>query len=123
VRFNIFVDHLISARWPDIVIVDKVSSVITLIDVSIPADKYLTAKEEEKLSKYQDLRIEQERLWQKRTVIVPVVIGALGSISKRLKSFLELLDIESLNTYLLQKTALLGTATILRKVLQLLGCG
>ena len=121
--FNIFVDHVISARWPDIVVIDKVSSVVTLIDVSIPADKHLTVKEEEKLSKYQDLRIELERLWQKRTVMVPVVIGALGSITKRLHSFLGLLAIDSLNLYILQKTALLGTATILRKVLQLSGCG
>ena len=74
--FNIFVDHVISARQPDIVVIDKVSSVVTLIDASIPADKHLTVKEEEKLSKYQDLRIELERLWQKR--MVPLVIGALG---------------------------------------------
>ena len=121
--FNIFVDHVISARRPDIVVIDKVSSVVTLIDVSIPADKHLTVKEEEKLSKYQDLRIELGRLWQKRTVMVPVVIGALGSITKRLHSFLGLLGIDSLNLYILQKTDLLGTATILRKVLQLSGCG
>jgi len=56
------------------VIVDKVSSVITMIDISIPADKRLTAKEEEKLTKYQDLRIELERLWQKNMVMVPGVI-------------------------------------------------
>ena len=49
--------------------------------------------------------------------MVPVVIGALGSITKRLHSFLGLLGIDSLNLYILQKTALLGTATILRKVL------
>ena len=55
--------------------------------------------------------------------MVPVVIGALGSITKRLQSFLGLLGIDSLNLYILQKTALLGTATILRKVLQLSGCG
>ena len=34
-----------------------------MIDVSIPADKHLSGKEEEKLSKYQDLRVELERLW------------------------------------------------------------
>ena len=49
--FNIFAYHVISARQPDIVIVDKVSFVITMIDVSIPADKHLTAEEEEKLTK------------------------------------------------------------------------
>ena len=51
--------------------------------------------------------------------MVPVVIGALDSISKRLGSSLEILDIEALNIYILQKIAMLGTATILRKILQL----
>ena len=52
----IFVDHFISARQPDIVVIDKNSSLITLIDVSVPADKHLSNKEEKKFSKYQDLR-------------------------------------------------------------------
>ena len=60
---------------------------------------------------------------RKKTVMVPVVTGALVSITKRLKNFLEILDIKTLNVYLLQKTALLGTATALRKILQLSGCG
>ena len=121
--FNIFADHVISARRMDIIVIEKVFSVVTLINVSIPTDKHLTVKVEEKLSKYQDLRIELERLWRKRTVMVSVVIGALGYITKRFHSFLGLLGIDSLNLYILQKTALLGTATILRKVLQLSGCG
>ena len=94
-----------------------------LIVLSIPADKNISIKEDKKISKYQDLRIELERLWKKKTKMVPVVIGALGSISKRLDGFLQILDIEALNIYVLQKTALLGTATILRKILQLSGCG
>ena len=40
--FNIIVDYMTSARWPDIVIIDKVSAVITMIDVSIPADNHLS---------------------------------------------------------------------------------
>ena len=99
---------------------------MSLIDVVVPADKHISAKEEEKIIKYQDLRIELERLWKKKTTMIPIVIGALGralgSISMQLKYYLELLDISTLNVYLLQKTTLLGTATTLRKVLQLLGC-
>ena len=45
--------------------------------------------------------------------MIPIVIGALGSVTRQLKYFLELLDISSLNVYLLQKSALLGTATTL----------
>ena len=121
--FNVYVDHMISARRPDIIVIDKAALVVKLIDVSIPADKNISTKEEEKISKYQDLRIELERLWKKKTKMVAVVIGALGSISKKLDGFLQILDIEALNIYVLQKTAMLGTATILRKILQLSGCG
>ena len=48
-----------------------------------------------------------------------MVVGALGSTSKKLKKYVEELG-DVINTALLQKTALLGTARILRKVLD---CG
>ena len=48
--------------------------------------------------------------------VVPVVMGALGSITKKLNEWLEKLNI-TLTTTLLQKT-LLGTASILIKVLK-----
>ena len=47
--------------------------------------------------------------------VVPVVIGALGSIPLKLKSYLCQLDVDC-NISVLQKSALLGTAHILRKV-------
>ena len=50
-------------------------------------------------------------------VVVPVVVGALGAVSKRLDTWLDKLRI-TINTGFLQKTALLGTARILRKVLE-----
>ena len=60
--FNVYVDHMISARRPDIIVIDKSVSNAILIHVSIPSDKNISTKEEEKLSKYQDLRVELERL-------------------------------------------------------------
>ena len=49
-------------------------------------------------------------------IVVPVIFGALGSKTKKLGDWLEKLDI-TVNAALLQKTTLLGTARILRKVL------
>ena len=67
---------------------------------------------------YQDLKREVKRIWNMRSVIVvPVVIGALGSITKKLNEWLEKLEL-AVNIVLLQKTTLLGTARILRKVLE-----
>ena len=50
-------------------------------------------------------------------VVVPVVVGALGAVSERLDTWLDKLG-TTINTGFLQKTALLGTARILRKVLE-----
>ena len=49
--------------------------------------------------------------------MVPVVVGALGAVIKRLDTWLDKLGI-TIRTGLLQKTASLGTARILRKVLE-----
>ena len=50
--------------------------------------------------------------------VVPVVIGALGSVTKGFDMWIEKLEIP-LNVGVMQKTALLGTARILRKVLEM----
>ena len=58
-------------------------------------------------------------MWQLKSVkVVPIVVGALGSVSKKLQDHVGELDVEISNA-LLQKTALLGTARILRKVLDM----
>ena len=47
--------------------------------------------------------------------VVPVVIEALGSVTKEFDGWIEKLTI---NVEAMQKTAMLGTARILRKVLK-----
>lgn len=57
------------------------------------------------------------KLWNLRKVeVISVVVGALGSVSKKIGQHLEQIAIGT-RIGLLQKTALLGTARILRKVL------
>jgi len=121
--FNIYYDRIISARRPDFTIVEKSRNLVTLVDVAIPADKRILEKEQEIVTKYKDLRIELEHLWHKKTRIIPVVIGALGAISQHFHGFIKQLDLHGLNQYVLQKKAILGTATIFRKVLQLSSAG
>ena len=50
--------------------------------------------------------------------VVPVLIGALGSLTKEFDEWIEKLGIKN-NVGGMQKTALLGTARILRKVLEM----
>ena len=60
-------------------------------------------------------------MWNIRTVqVVLIVVGSLGSVTKSLDKLLAMgkLNIK-IRISLLQKTALLGTARILRKVLEL----
>ena len=79
---SIHTDREISANRPDIVLKNNQDKKCTLIDVAIPSDKNTSNKVSEKLSKYKDLEIEITRMWQMKTEIIPVVVGALGVIKK-----------------------------------------
>ena len=87
-------------------------------DITVSGDKRIELKEQEKLDNYTELRQEVKMIWNlSQVVVVPVVIGALGVTSKRLKDWLEKLNIKS-SIELLEKAALFGTATIIIQVLE-----
>ena len=74
-------------------------------------------KEREKTDKHRPLRDEIARLWSMRKVeIIPVVVGELGAVSKQFEAYVEAIGIK-MNVENAQKTALLGSARILRLVL------
>ena len=114
---NIQTDHQISARKPDLVVINKQEQTCQVIDIAVPEDTAVKAKEEEKLEKYQDLAREIQKMGSVRTQVLPVVIGALGTVPKRLESNLKRIGTNN-SIELIQKSALLGTARILRKVLE-----
>ena len=106
------------SRRPDLIVVDKHTKSASIIDIAIPGDKRILEKEREKIEKYQGLKREIRRLWNlKRIEVIPIVLGALGSVSKNLVHYISKLGIE-IDITQTQKTALLGTARILRKVLE-----
>ena len=81
--FNVQIDRTIEARRPDLILIDKIIEECKIIDVAVPGDTRVVKKEEEKIEKYRDLAIEIGRIWKKRAnTAVPIVIGALGTISK-----------------------------------------
>ena len=88
-----------------------------IVDIAVPGDTRVNTKEDEKIEKYRDLCRELERLWRVKCRVVPVVVGALGTIPTRLSAHLKMLDI-NLSVETIQKSAILGTARILRKVLE-----
>ena len=86
-----------------------------IIDVACPFDTRVEEKEQEKLTKYQDLRREINKLWNCRNVnTIPIVVGALGTVGKRFSKWLKRINMED-SFELLQKSCLQGTA---RKVLE-----
>ncbi|XP_030751033.1 uncharacterized protein LOC115878627 [Sitophilus oryzae] len=113
----IITDRTILANRPDLVFHDKKNSICLLIDVSVPDDNNISAKEVEKISKYKDIEIEISRMWNTKTKVVPVVIGALGMLTKGHSNFIKLIPGHP-STNEVQKIALLGTAHILRKCMR-----
>ena len=88
-----------------------------LIDVAISGDRNVIKKETEKILKYKDLTIEIQRIWNVETRVIPIIIiGATGTISKSVRKYISNLS-GNHEVKELQKTAILGTAHILRKVL------
>ena len=87
-----------------------------LIEVAISGDRNVIKKEDEKILKYKDLTIEIQRMWNVKTKVIPVIIGVTGTISKLFRKYVSNIPGKH-EVKELQKTAILGTAHILRKVL------
>ena len=116
---NIQTKRVISARRPDLVLMDKEKKETMLIDIAIPGDIRVKDKEMEKIEKYQDLRIELEKLWNTKCKVVPIVVGGLGSVYGVENWLRHHLGLGAKTFADLQTTALIGTAHILRKVLSI----
>ena len=62
------------------------------------------------------ITIEIQRMWNVKPKVIPVIIGATGTISKTFRKYVSNIP-GNHEVKELQKTAMLGTAHILRKVL------
>ena len=88
------------------------------MDFAILMDHHVKEKEVEKIDKYMDLAAEIRRQFRVKAVIVPIVLGALGTVPAKLSKSLEKLEIEDVIGSL-QTAVLISTTTVLRKVLNL----
>ena len=117
--FPIQTDKKLDHSRPDITMVDKENKVCWLIDVACPFDRRIDQKENEKIEAYTELKYEVLKVWRtevQRVFIVPIIIGALGSVTKKLGKNLEMINFVK-GVEPLQKACLLGTARMIRKVL------
>ena len=94
--FNIQTNHLIPTRISDLIIINKKKKkkrICKIVDFAVPADNRLNLKESEKKDKYLDLARELKKLLNMKVTIVPIMIGALGTITKGLLKGLEDLEV------------------------------
>ena len=81
-------DRVMEERKPDVVLIEKRTKDVKVIDIAIPGDKRVKDKEIDKLEKYQMLKEEVRILWKMKTVtILRIVIGALGAVSQRFTGY------------------------------------
>ena len=87
-----------------------------LNDMTVPSDKNIVLKEIEKKSKYKYLELEIQRMWHMKTVMIPVVVAALGTVKKAMIKNIKKAS-ERATVTEIQKICMLGSAPIHRKVL------
>jgi len=109
-------DRTIPNNKLDITSRDNEKGTCMLIDVPISGDRNVIKREGEKILKYKDLTTEIQRMWNVKTNVIPVIIGATGTISKSFRKYVSNIP-GNHEVKELQKTAILSTAHILRKVL------
>ena len=91
--FEIQTDQLISARRPDLVITNKKNRICQIVDFTVPDEHRVKLKENKKRDQYHDLDRELKKLWNMKVTVIPVVIGAFGTVIKVLVQGLEDLEI------------------------------
>ena len=62
--------------------------------------------------------MELQKIWNVKVKIIPLIVDSLGAITKQFGNRLKQISITA-GTAQVQKTVLLGTARILRKVLEI----
>ena len=87
-NFEIQKDHLISARRPELVRVNKKKKKRESAEwraFTVPADNRMKIKESEKRGEYIDLAWElKKKLWNMKVTVIPLVVSAFRTIPKGL---------------------------------------
>ena len=69
---------------PDVVVIDRKVKIWTMVDFLVPFDANVVSKEEEKTRKYERLATEVSSERRVTTTVIPIVVGALGTMSRNL---------------------------------------
>ena len=117
--FDVQTDHLISARRAAFIIIKQKMRICKIFYFAVMPNHRIKLKKCEKKDKYLDLAGESKKkttkLWDMKVTIIPIVIGAFGTVTKGLLKGLEDLEIDGRVETI--QTTLLRTTRILRNVL------
>ena len=81
------------ARRRDLIIISKKERTCRIVDFAIPVDDRIKHKEYEKRYKCLNPAWKLKKPWNMKVSIIPIVIGALGTVTKGLVQGLEDLEI------------------------------
>ena len=104
---------------PDIIIWDKENKHCKIVDVSVPLDTNVILREQMKRDYYIELIDQLQRLYPTyKYAVIPVIIGALGTVPKTLKENLIQTGINKVETgdlvERMQNKALLETLKVVK---------
>ena len=109
-------DRHVPSNRPDLVL--RAADRVLLIDISVPLDTNVNQKMQEKIVKYAPLQRELQRIWSVQDIqVVPVVVGALGGLTRDSVQHATTLCGSLGRVKQLQQSAVLGTLAIVRSVL------
>ena len=91
--FDLQRGHLISARRPDLIIINNKKRTCRIVDFAVPGERRVKLKESEKKDKDLGLVRELKKLWNMTVTLKPIVISALGMVTKGMIQGLEDLDV------------------------------
>ena len=114
--FPIQTDETLEYNRPDITAIEKKNRKCPLIDPARPFDTR-TEKQNAQIIVIWSMKLQKFGKWKRYTSeVIPVVIGALGTVTKHLEKWIEKLDMDLTIEVLQKKPCLLGMARIMRSV-------
>ena len=92
-EFAIQTHKEIEHQRPDITVIDKGKREHKIIDIAVPGDQNIKVKELKKITKYQDLRLQVQKLQDVKATVTPIVTVALGTVSEEVENHLKIIGI------------------------------
>ena len=97
--FTLHTEKKLEYNKPDIVILAKKEKAVYIVDGGCSFDTRIKERERTKIEKYTDLKYELPKVWKgegTRVFILPIIKGALGTMTKNAQENLDKLKIDSI---------------------------